>query len=126
VAGLYVLCVEDDRLVRQSTEALLREYRVLCEPVGSLAELQALLPGLERMPDLVLTDYTLSGGHTARDVVRAVAAEFGEALPVIVLTGESESLALGPELEHAVVLRKPVASAALLARIRALCGGGRA
>jgi signal transduction histidine kinase/tetratricopeptide (TPR) repeat protein len=122
VAGLYVLYVEDDRLVRQSTEALLREYRVLCEPAGSLAELGALLPGLERMPDLVLTDYTLSGGHTARDVVRAVAAEFDEALPVIVLTGESESLALGPELEHAVVLRKPVASAALLAQIRALCG----
>jgi CheY-like chemotaxis protein/two-component sensor histidine kinase len=126
VAGLYVLYVEDDRLVRQSTEALLREYRVLCEPAGSLAELEALLPGLERMPDLVLTDYTLSGGHTARDVVRAVAAEFDAALPVIVLTGESESLALGPELERAVVLRKPVASAALLARIRALCGGGGA
>ncbi len=123
VAGLYVLYVEDDRLVRQSTAALLREYRVLCEPAGSIAELEALLPGLERMPDLVLTDFTLSAGHTARDVVRAVAAEFGEPLPVIVLTGESEALALGPELEHAVVLRKPVASATLLAQIRALCGG---
>lgn len=122
VAGLYVLYVEDDRLVRQSTEALLREYRVLCEPAGSLAELQALLPSLERMPDLVLTDYTLSALHTARDVVRAVAAEFERPLPVIVLTGESEALALGPELERAVVLRKPVASATLLTQIRALCG----
>jgi signal transduction histidine kinase/CheY-like chemotaxis protein len=122
VAGLYVLYVEDDRLVRQSTEALLREYRVLCEPAGSIAELEALLPGLERMPDLVLTDFTLSAVHTARDVVRAVAVEFDRALPVIVLTGESEALALGPELEHAVVLRKPVASATLLTQIRVLCG----
>jgi CheY-like chemotaxis protein len=121
VAGLYVLYVEDDGLVRQSTEMLLREYRVLYESVGSLAELEALLPGLERMPDLVLTDYSLPCGRTARDVVRTVTAEFDTALPVIVLTGESASVTLTDGLEHATLLRKPVASAALLATIRAAC-----
>ncbi|NVM77648.1 signal transduction histidine kinase/CheY-like chemotaxis protein [Duganella sp. SG902] len=122
VAGLYLLYVEDDRLVRRSTEALLREYRVLCEAAASLAELEALLPGLERMPDLVLTDYTLPAGRTARDVVRAVREEFDASLPVIVLTGESEALTLDGELEGATILRKPVDAATLLARIRALCG----
>ena len=121
VAGLYVLYVEDDGLVRQSTEVLLREYRVLYESIGSLAELEALLPGLERMPDLVLTDYSLPCGRTARDVMRIVTAEFDTALPVIVLTGESASVTLTDELEHATVLRKPVASATLLATIRAAC-----
>jgi signal transduction histidine kinase/CheY-like chemotaxis protein len=121
VAGLYVLYVEDDGLVRQSTELLLREYRVLYESVGSLAELEALLPGLERMPDLVLTDYSLPNGRTARDVVRMVTGEFDTALPVIVLTGESARVTLADELEHATLLRKPVASATLLATIRAVC-----
>lgn len=124
VAGLYVLYVEDDGLVRQSTEVLLREYGVLYESVGSLAELEALLPGLERMPDLVLTDYSLPDGRTARDVVRAVAREFDAALPVIVLTGESARVSLKDELENARLLRKPVGSAALLATIRAACGDG--
>nr|WP_229224245.1 hybrid sensor histidine kinase/response regulator [Duganella sp. SG902] len=122
VAGLYLLYVEDDRLVRRSTEALLREYRVLCEAAASLAELEVLLPGLERMPDLVLTDYTLPAGRTARDVVRAVREEFGASLPVIVLTGESQALTLDGELAGAIVLRKPVDAAALLAHIRSLCG----
>jgi signal transduction histidine kinase len=122
VAGLYVLYVEDDVLVRQSTGMLLREYRVLYEAVGSLADLEALLPGLERMPDLVLTDYSLPDGRTARDVVRVVTREFDTALPVIVLTGESTPVALTHELEHATVLRKPVAAATLLATIRAACG----
>ena len=121
VAGLYVLYIEDDGLVRQSTELLLREYRVLYESVGSLAELEALLPGLERMPDLVLTDYSLPCGRTARDVVRMVTREFDTALPVIVLTGESARVALTDELEKATLLRKPVASATLLATIRAAC-----
>jgi len=122
VAGLYVLYVEDDGLVRQSTEVLLREYRVLYESVESLAALEALLPGLERMPDLVLTDYSLPGGRTARDVVRMVTHEFDRALPVVVLTGESARVALTDELEHATVLRKPVCAASLLATIRAACG----
>ncbi|WP_343732529.1 ATP-binding protein [Duganella sp.] len=122
VAGLYLLYIEDDRLVRRSTEALLREYRVLCESAASLAELEALLPGLERMPDLVLTDYMLPGGRTARDVVRAVRQEFDASLPVIVLTGESGSLTLDGELAGATLLRKPLEAAALLAQIRALCG----
>jgi CheY-like chemotaxis protein len=108
--------------VRQSTEVLLREYHVLYESVESLAALEALLPGLERMPDLVLTDYSLPGGRTARDVVRLVMREFDRALPVVVLTGESARVALTDELEHATVLRKPVCAAALLATIRAACG----
>ncbi len=122
VAGLYVLYVEDDGLVRQSTALLLREYGVRYEAAGSLAELETLLPGLERMPDLVLTDYALPDGRTARDVVRAVAREFDTALPVIVLTGESAPVTLADGLEHATVLRKPVAAATLLATIRAACG----
>jgi DNA-binding response OmpR family regulator len=74
------------------------------------------------MPDLVLTDYSLPDGRTARDVVRVVTREFDTALPVIVLTGESTPVALTHELEHATVLRKPVAAATLLATIRAACG----
>ncbi|PQO96481.1 hypothetical protein C5614_15300 [Massilia phosphatilytica] len=122
VAGLYVLYVEDDGLVRQSTELLLREYGVCYESVGSLAELEALLPGLERMPDLVLTDYALPDGRTARDVVRLVTREFDTALPVIVLTGESAAMTLADGLEQATVLRKPVVAATLLATIRAASG----
>lgn len=122
VAGLYVLYVEDDALVRQSTGLLLREYGVRYEAVGSLAELETLLPGLERMPDLVLTDYVLSDGRTARDVMRMVAREFETTLPVIVLTGENVALTLADGLEYATVMRKPVAAATLLAAIRTACG----
>jgi DNA-binding response OmpR family regulator len=51
-----------------------------------------------------------------------VAREFDTALPVIVLTGESAAVTLADGLEHATVLRKPVAAATLLATIRAACG----
>ena len=54
VAGLYVLYVEDNMLVRKSTEALLHEFGVLCDVSNSLKELAEKLPKLERMPDIVL------------------------------------------------------------------------
>ena len=89
MAGIYVLFVEDDVLVRTSTEALFREYGILFESSKSFEELQAILPTLERMPDVLLTDFALSKTRTAIDVIAAVAAEFECAIPTIVLTGDS-------------------------------------
>ena len=119
VSGLYVLYIEDDVMVRKATEALLIEFGILCDVSKSLEELKEKLPGLERMPDLILTDYRLSENATAIDVVKAVFHEFQTAIPTILLTGESEGFQPSPELGHVVVLRKPVSAATLLTQIRA-------
>lgn len=121
VAGIYVLFVEDDILVRTSTEALFREYGILYESANSFDELTARLASLERMPDVVLTDFTLSKNHTAIDVVDAVTAEFCRSIPTIVLTGESEHGVLMQQLGSAVILRKPISPIELLNEIRWMC-----
>lgn len=121
VAGIYVLFVEDDMLVRISTEALFREYGILYESLKSFDELSAKLASLERMPDLVLTDFTLSKSHNAIDVVNAVTAEFGRPIPTIVLTGESEHRVSVQQLGSAVILRKPLSAVELLNEIRRMC-----
>ena len=119
LAGLYVLYIEDDVMLRKATEALLIEFGVLCDVSKSLEELKEKLPGLERLPDLILTDYRLSENATAIDVVKAVFHEFQTAIPTILLTGESEGFQQSAGLEHVVVLRKPVSAATLLTQIRA-------
>lgn len=119
LAGLYVLYVEDDRLVRDSAAALFNAIGMRHEAFASLAELEAALPDFEREPDVLITDYRLADGATAEDVIRATTAAFERALPLIVVTGEMRSFE-GSWLGGGRVLRKPVSPEALVAAIGAL------
>lgn len=109
--GSYAIYVEDDELVRTSTSALLDAYGILHDAFESCARLQAALPGIERVPDFLLTDYRLPDGATAHDVVAAVRAEFGP-VAALVVTGEvlDEDKLPGDWL----LLRKPLSTAQLL------------
>jgi two-component system, sensor histidine kinase len=121
LSGLYILYVEDDALVRRSALALFDTLGLLYEAYGSVAELEAALPSLERVPDLLITDYRLPDGRTAQDVVRLTGAAFETALPLIVVTGEMRIEGEGAWLGTGRVLRKPVSPEMLAAEISSLC-----
>ncbi len=106
--GLYLLYVEDDLRVRESIAALLELWGACFDLFTSHDDLQARLAGLERVPDLVLSDYRLPGGFTAIDVAAAVTAEFHDAIPMLVMTGEVVDFGDEPWLAGGEVLRKPV------------------
>jgi CheY-like chemotaxis protein/two-component sensor histidine kinase len=120
ISGLYLLYVEDDALVRKSAEALFDALGLLYESYGSVAELEADLPTLERIPDLLITDYRLPDGRTGEDVVRLTTEAFEAPLPLIVVTGEMK-LPGDAWLGAGKILRKPVSPAALAAEIAAAC-----
>jgi signal transduction histidine kinase len=122
--GLYVLLVEDDSLVRASMNALFDQWGVLCESARSLAELEQLLQSLERLPDLVITDYRLPESLTAHDVARLLNTQLARPVPCLVITGEALASAQGVFPERAV-LSKPVAADLLAARIVELAEGRR-
>jgi len=111
--GAYLLYVEDDTMVRQSTEQILAAHDIRFESFASIADLKAGLERFEMPPDLILSDYRLPDGRTADDVVILAEAWFEEELPVVVLTGE---VSLAPR-EGWEVLHKPVATERLLAAI---------
>ena len=117
VSGLYVIYVEDDVLVRASTVALFQEYGILYEAIGSVSELEERLPLLERIPDLLITDYRLPGGGTAKNIMQLMTHYFDADIPVIILTGEVQ--ASPSELVGAQVLSKPASPEVLLAAIAA-------
>ncbi|MBR1147506.1 ATP-binding protein [Bradyrhizobium sp. AUGA SZCCT0431] len=105
VEGLYILYIEDDRLVRRATIAIFETYGILSESFATLHELQGALPSMERPPDLIITDYRLPDGRSASDVIAAVKGVFGETVPSIVLTGEVLQI---DERMTTRILRKPV------------------
>jgi CheY-like chemotaxis protein len=123
IAGLYVIYVEDDALVRASTEALFQEYGILYEAIASMQELKDRLAVMERVPDLVITDHRLPGSCTARNIIDVISAHMDAGVPVIILTGEVTTSLM--EFTEAQVLAKPVAPEALLAAIAASCQSQR-
>ena len=124
LAGLYVLYVEDDELVRATTSALFKAYGILYEAAESYAALGELLQRMERVPNVVVTDYRLPEGATAIQVVGATEAAFGK-LPVIVVTGETRPAEAFPA--DWCLLRKPLSSTQLLLALHASAlPGGRA
>ncbi|MBN3763861.1 hybrid sensor histidine kinase/response regulator [Burkholderia sp. Ac-20365] len=122
--GLYVILVEDDGLVRASMNALFVQWGVLCESARSLAEFDALLDTVERLPDLVISDYRLPEFSTAHDVVRMLSTRLTRPVPCLVITGETTATAAGT-LPERYVLSKPISADELAARMLELTEGRR-
>lgn len=123
--GVYVILIEDDELVRAALAAMFSQWGMLVETVDGLPALQATLAGLERCPDLVVTDYRLPDGATGTDVVDMVNAcmareSRSRLVPVLLVTGEANSQELGIAAGAQAVLVKPVRPDRLKAEIEKL------
>lgn len=118
-----ILLVEDEELVRDSLELLLKRdgHRVTAVANGEAA--LALVAKRVVRPDLVICDYNLSG---AMNGVRT-AARLGEALgsppPVIILTGDVRVAISRDIASHGYLSRKkPMKAQALLQDVQRLLG----
>lgn len=117
-----ILLVEDD-------PDQLRDLRVMLELEGyrvlgarSADEARGRLGAADRVrPELILCDYDLGGGPSGIALVRQLRAEFGQAIPALVLTGDgswaTRQAIAAAELEW---LGKPVKASALVAAVDAL------
>ena len=121
LSGLYAFYVEDDSMVRVSTMALFEALGLRFEAFASLEELEAALPGIEREPDLLISDYRLPDNRTAENVVAAVRAAFEASPPMIVITGEMLPFNHADWLGRGRILRKPVSADTLVGEIASLC-----
>lgn len=123
--GVYVLLVEDDTLVRTAMQAMFGQWGMLVEAVDNLAALHTVLAGLERFPDLLVTDYRLPDNTTGADAVDMVndymAREaHGRPVPVLLMTGEANSQELGAATGAHAVLVKPAQPETLKLAIQGL------
>ena len=96
IPGATVLYVEDSRVVAEATRRMLERHQLKVIHVLTAEEAFALLTAesLGRLTDhidLVLTDVTLKGELSGRDVVERIRVDFAYSkrrLPVLVMTGD--------------------------------------
>jgi two-component system, sensor histidine kinase len=92
VADSLILVIDDEADVRDSMHALLGKWR--CEVVTAASSTQMLekLVAIERLPDLIVSDYRLAGNETGIEVVARLREEFNAQVPALLITGDT-----GPE-----------------------------
>ena len=97
IPGATILYVEDSRVVAEATKRMLERQQLKVMHVLTAEEAFALLTAeslgrSQQRIDLVLTDVTLKGELSGRDVVERIRIDFGygkRRLPVLVMTGDS-------------------------------------
>jgi len=107
-----VLVIDDDELVRDATAELLRSAGYIVTEAENGTSGLALLSEIE--PAVALIDFLMPGLNGAE--VARLARLQRPTLPIIFVSGYSDTIALD-QIAGAVVLRKPVASAVLLAAV---------
>ncbi len=108
VFDVRVLVIDDDESVRTGMRQLLGAWGCACDVADSIEEAQALARA--HPPGLVISDYRLRELRTGAEAIAALRAEFGAALPALLITGDTapqrlrEARASGVPLLHKPVL----------------------
>ena len=120
LAGRAVLCVDNDPVVLEAMQALLRGWGCRVLPAMDLAGAQAQIRQNGR-PDIVLVDYQLDEGATGLELLAAINP--APRLPAIVITANNtEDVRREVEKEGYRFLAKPVKPASLRALVSSLLG----
>lgn len=118
ISGKLVVVIDDDALVLDSMGGLLRSWG--CDVVTA-ASAHVALAGLaerDRTPDLIISDYRLSGCQNGIEAIEKLREAFNLSIPAFLISGDTaperlrEALASGYHLLH-----KPVRPRALRAML---------
>lgn len=88
-AGLPVLLVEDDEVLRRATQALLERWGIVVHSVSGEAQAQELIAAQGLRPRLILADYSLRDQQGTM-VVRNIWDLLGGRVPTIIVTADNE------------------------------------
>lgn len=116
----HLLIVDDDDLVRNALSLVLEAFGHRVTVAASTKDALAHVTD-GHWPDAVIADYRLRNHDTGVRAVQAVREALGEAVPALILTGDTSPERLNEIGQSGLaVLHKPVSGTALLDCINAL------
>ena len=117
LAGLRVLCIDNDREILDGMRALLDRWGASALLAATVDDALALL---QQRPDVALVDYHLHDRLDGLATIDALRERAGTALPAALLTGDgSDALKLAAREHGCRVLTKPIKPASLRAFLAA-------
>ncbi len=90
LAGLKVAAIDDEPLQLAALEAFLSIYDCQVITGTTLEELASKLRQKKLIPGVIIADYRLRGGTTGVQAIKSLRKEFGQFIPAILITGDTE------------------------------------
>ncbi|NYZ11636.1 hybrid sensor histidine kinase/response regulator [Azospirillum sp. RWY-5-1] len=123
VGRANVLIIEDDRLVLEALDTLLRQWGCVTTGADSFDQATERLNGAEAAPDLIIADLRLKGAANGIVAIRQISRSLGTDVPGLILTGETDPIRLREaRLSGYPILHKPFPPLALRALVARLLG----
>jgi CheY-like chemotaxis protein len=116
--GKLVIVIDDDAMVLEGMQGLLSSWGCNVVVAGDDHAALAALGNLDKLPDLIISDYRLVAGRTGFEAIARLRDAFGAAIPAFLISGDTaperlrEAAASGFHLLH-----KPVQPNALRAMV---------
>lgn len=105
--SLRVLVIDDDAIVREGMTHLLEDWSCECRIVEGITE--ALDVVAQWQPQLIISDYRLRESQTGAQAIEQIREAMGEAIPALLITGDTAPERLREAHESGVpLLHKPV------------------
>lgn len=107
--GKLIVVIDDDESILDAMRALLEQQG--CNVVTAKSGAQAIenLVDVERLPDVLISDYRLHARESGLDTIKLLQNEFNHEIPALLITGDMEPELIREALSTGLrVLHKPV------------------
>jgi CheY-like chemotaxis protein len=108
-ASKLVVVIEDDPLVLEATDSLLRSWGCRVIAAGSYGDAIMKLSEIRQRPDLIVCDYRLPQGPTGVDAIEMLRNAFE--IPALLISGDAAAPPASVELSSYNHLHKPLDAA---------------
>lgn len=113
-----ILVIDDEAAIRDAMESLLVSWGYSILAAGSGSEMLARLANCRETPKVIICDYRLRNGENGITVIKELQAECNEAIPAMLITGDTAADRLVEAQESGLLLlHKPVPNGKLRAAI---------
>lgn len=117
---LDIIVIDDDPAVCRATAKALQAWGCRVHLFSSIVALKARLKNLTHKPDAMLVDYRFDNGLTGVDAAKLVQSHYQTVVPIIFISGDTESSEVKLLAEKEQVLYKPIKPAQLRACLNAI------
>ncbi|MBT8079100.1 MAG: PAS domain S-box protein [Gammaproteobacteria bacterium] len=114
-ASGFIILIEDDTAVATAWELLLEAEGYNVAIAASAPEANAVVNHMDRVPDLIISDYHLLDGSTGVQAISAIRERYDTTIPAFIVSGDTSKIIDDARaLHNCIVLSKPVNTDQLL------------
>ena len=119
LVGMMILVIDDQAAVLEGMRVLLGRWGCVVMLADSEAAAVAVSAEVQRKPELIIADYRLRGERTGSQAIERVRQVFGEPIPALIVTGDTDPERLREaQASGHMLMNKPVRPARLRAFLR--------